>query len=314
MKKLLAPIILIIILFALPVSLGLIFKIQPSKDPSKPVKVRFHDSETRTTKDISLEEYLVGVLAAEMPASYPKEALKAQAVAARSYILSKSNVPDPDHPEAIVCNDSNHCKGYLSKKEALKKWSKEEGEKYWDTLEKSVLETKEQYLEYEGEVAQAFFFARSGGRTENSGDVWQTDLPYLKSVDSSWDTKGEDHLSYAEFSHSKVQEILHQFNANFQCNSTPFTAKIISRTQGGSCNTVNICGTDFSGQDIRRIFGLKSANFDIKVTENSLLFTVRGYGHGVGMSQFGAKVMAEEGKTYTEILAHYYPGTYIATP
>ncbi len=314
MKKLLTLIILIVIIFSLPISLGLIFKIQPPKDHSEPVKVRFKNTETKTTEDMNLEEYLVGVLAAEMPASYPTEALKAQAVAARSYILSKSNAPNPDHPAAIVCTDPNHCKGYLSKKEALKKWPRKDGEKYWGILEKAVLETKEQYLEYDGEIAEAVFFARSGGRTENSGDIWQTDLPYLKSVVSNWDTDGEDHLSYAEFSHDKARELLHQFNTNFQINSTPFTAKIISKTQGGSCDTVNICGTDFSGQDIRRIFGLKSANFDINVTENAVLFTVRGYGHGVGMSQFGAKVLAENGKTYKEILAHYYPGTYIVSP
>ena len=131
-------------------------------------------------------------------------------------------------------------------------------------------------------------------------------MPYLKSVDSSWDKNALDHLSYAEFSHSRVRELL-------KIPNNPFTAKIISRTQGGSCNTVNICGTDFSGQDIRRIFGLKSANFDINVTKDTIFFTVRGYGHGVGMSQFGAKVMAEDGKTYEEILAHYYPGTYIVS-
>lgn len=305
MKKLSALIILIV--FALPICFGLIFKVEPTKDPSTPVKVRFQDARTGEISEIDLEEYLVGVLAAEIPALYPEDALKAQAVAARSYILSRADNPNPDHPEAVVCTNSNHCKGYLKKDEALKKWSKDDGEKYWSILRNAVQETRGQYLEYEGEAAQTFFFARSGGRTENSGDVWQTDLPYLKSVESTWDTTDDEHLSYAEFSHSKVCELL-------KIPNNAFTAKIISRTQGGSCDTVRICGMDFSGQDIRRVFGLKSANFDINVTESSLLFTVRGYGHGVGMSQFGAKVMAESGKTYAEILAHYYQGTNLVIP
>ncbi len=305
MKKLLALIILL--LFALPICFGLIFKIEPAKDPSTPVKVRFQDARTGEISEMNLEEYLVGVLAAEIPALYPKEALKAQAVAARSYILSRTAKPNPHHPDALVCTDSNHCKGYLAKDEALKKWPKAEGEKYWGILRNAVQKTRGQHLEYEGEVAQTFFFARSGGRTENSGDVWQNDLPYLKSVESGWDTADDGHLSYAEFSHSKVCELL-------QIPSKVFTAKIVSRTQGGSCDTVSICGMDFSGQEIRRVFGLKSANFDIDVTENAVLFTVRGYGHGVGMSQFGAKAMAEMGKTYVEILAHYYPGTNLVIP
>ncbi len=314
MKKLFAPIILIILLFALPIYLGLIFEIEPDKDPNAPVKVKFQDAQTKKISEMNLEEYLTGVLAAEMPASYPKEALKAQAVAARSYILSRAANPNPQHPEAVVCTNPDHCKGYLTKKEALKKWSKDDGEEYWSLLEAAVQETCGQYLEYEGEVAQTFFFARSGGKTENSGDVWQTDLPYLKSVDSGWDAADDDHLSYAEFPHNKARELLHQFDPDFPLHSVPFTAEILSRTQGGSCNLVNICGTDFSGQDVRHIFGLKSANFDINVNDSSLLFTVRGYGHGVGMSQFGAKVMAEMGKTYDEILAHYYQSTNLVIP
>ena len=153
------------------------------------------DVKAGKVSDVSLEEHLVGVLAAEMPAAYEPDALMAQAVAARSYILSKINSPNADHPAAAICTDPTHCKGWLAQEEAEAKWKPDERKKYWEKLKSAVNDTCGEYMIYEDEVVEAFFFATSGGKTENSEDVWSASLPYLRSVESPEDEDGKNYRS-----------------------------------------------------------------------------------------------------------------------
>lgn len=259
----------------------------------------------KTVKTVDIEDYLPGVVAAEMPAAYEEEALKAQAVAARSYILSRAERQGDRHPTAAVCSDPSHCKAWLSEEEAKAKWQRSLRDAYWKKIKKAVDDTCGEYMVYDGETVEAFFFARSGGRTESSADVWGGDRPYLQSVESEGDILSPDlestvWVSADEFWHG----ICALDGTAVRCD--PIQTGELRRTEGGGVAAVGIGGREFRGADIRRIFGLKSANFTIVPENGGVRFDVRGYGHGVGMSQFGANYMAKNGKKYTEILEHYY--------
>ncbi len=247
--------------------------------------------------EYDLEEYLVGVVSAEMPASYETEALKAQAVAARSYILSREGYKNPDHQGADVCTDPSHCKAYLSEAEADKKWGKDWSKKYLGKIKEAVNATKGEYIAYGGEAAVACFSAASSGKTEDAEDVWGTETPYLKSVESPGD------LTYKDFT-ATVSVPIEEFREKLGVTSSAVGEA--SYTKGGSVKTINIGDKSFLGTDLRSLFNLNSANFELKVDEKNAVFTSKGKGHGVGMSQYGANQMALNGKNYTEILLHYY--------
>ncbi len=264
------------------------------------------DTKTNTVFESDIEEYLVGVLAAEMPASYEMEALKAQAVAARSYILSNMDTPNPKHPSANVCTDSTHCKAWLSEADAKAKWKSFDKILYWNKLRSAVDSTRGEYMVYDDQVVEAFFFASSGGKTENSEDVWGSSRPYLKSVESSGDTSSSDCYSTLALGLSDFKSKLQPFFSQSLGSDTPLQIGTITRTQGGSVAEIVLFGKPFKGTEIRSVFGLRSANFIIDTVDDKVIFKVAGYGHGVGMSQVGANYMAKSGQNYTEILSHYY--------
>lgn len=265
--------------------------------PRSDYTISVFDKETGKVTDYDLEEYLVGVVSAEMPASYETEALKAQAVAARSYILSRDNSGNPDHKGADVCTDSAHCKAYLSEAAAKEKWGEAWAEKYLGKIKSAVSDTAGEYIAYDGEAAVACFCAVSSGKTESATDVWGTETPYLKSVDSPGD------LTYENFTAS-VTVPRAEFLKKLDVSSA--SVDNVTHTEGGAVKSITIGGKSFSGTQIRSIFGLNSANFELSVNEDEAVFTSKGKGHGVGMSQFGANQMAKDGKNYTEILLHYY--------
>ena len=252
----------------------------------------------------NLEEYLIGVVGAEMPALYEPEALKAQAVAARSYIKSRQNCRSADHKDADVCNNPLHCKAHADNDELLAKWQKSKQGEYYNKIKTAVYETRGEYMVYDGEAIEAFFFASSGGRTESSEDVWGGRRGYLKSVESSGDVYSPQLCSNLSV---KFEDFLKTLAA---IRKAPPAAQIeigeIKRSEGGSVKTIAINGETYKGSEIRSAFGLKSANFSINVSNGEVLFSVLGSGHGVGMSQYGANYMAKQGKKYTEILSHYY--------
>ncbi len=306
-----------LMLFLIPVFAGMLHRVGTVKNVKRTekqqnIKITYLDTAENKVKKIELEDYLVGVLAAEMPAEYHIEALKAQAVAARSYILKKTEVENSDHKNADVCNNPQHCKGYIDEKEARKRWNDKKEDEYIKKLKNAVDETCGEYMIYDGETVEAFFFARSGGRTENSKDVWGEEKEYLKSVESEGDLKHPQLYEEKSFSNEDARNKLFTLNNKIERSDTPLSVAAISRTEGGSVNKILIEDCAFSGNEIRAVFGLRSANFTVRTTQKELIFKTAGYGHGVGMSQYGANYMAENGKNYTEILSHYYSNIQIA--
>ncbi len=252
------------------------------------------------------EEYILGVLMAEMPAEFELEALKAQAVAARTYMAQKMNSEgDKDkHKGASVCTDSSHCQAYVSEEEAKAKWGKN-ASLYFEKCKKAVSETRDIIAVYKGEPIKAVFHAIAGGRTENAGDVWGTDVAYLKSVESKGDDLAPKYETSVEIPMDKFKQTLSK-----ECGVS-FDGGIIgevTRSEGGAVATVCIGDKVIKGTQLRTLFSLRSAYFDIIPCENSIVFNVRGYGHGVGMSQYGANYCAKEGMTYDKILTKYYSG------
>ena len=267
-------------------------------------------SDEKVIKKMDIEEYLMGVVCAEMPASFEKEALKAQAVAARSYAIYRMENPSGEHTGAAVCTDFAHCKAYKKMETAQKEWGKD-AHKYSKKIKQAIEETEGEILTYNGEVALAVFHSQSGGgRTENSSDVWGGDVPYLVSVESHGEENAPNFYSSAVFSFEEFKEKILSQNSSAKL-STPQDIGNSKISEGGSVKSITIGGVEFTGREIRTLFNLRSSCFKIFADEGSVRFEVTGYGHGVGMSQYGANTMAKEGFDYKKILTHYYSGTQI---
>jgi len=284
-------------------------KIEIKEESISPeIKVKFSDG---NIKEVSLEEYLIGVVSAEMPPSFETEALKAQAVAARTYILHKQGTDNSAHKDADVCTDPSHCKAYISESDATAKWGEDWINIYKNKISEAVKGTQGEIVTYENEPIIAVFHSTSNGKTENSEDVWQTETPYLKSVLSEGEELSPRFKSTKECSFEEFKKMVTELNSEvcFEDDKTKWITEY-TYTEGGSVNTVNIGGCRFKGTDIRTKFNLRSANFNIELTDR-VTFYVTGNGHGVGMSQYGANYAASMGSNYKEILAKYYLNTQI---
>lgn len=290
-------------------------KTNPTNSAALSRMIKVYDVKADKVSEHDFEDYMVGVLAGEMPASYESEALKAQAVAGRSYILDRmenyrKNGAPAEHKGADICTDSAHCKAWLSTDTACEKWGADWAKNYLPKLQSAVQETRGEYMVYEGQTVKAFFYSTSSGKTETAHDVWGgNNYPYLQSVESVGDTTAPDFESSVTVSKEDFVQKLQTKNSSVIA-AEPLSAMLgeITRTEGGSVASVTLGGQTFKGTEIRTLFGLRSANFTAEATENSVIFHVKGYGHGVGMSQYGANYMAKQGKTYKEILQHYYTG------
>ena len=266
-----------------------------------------------TTEQMTLERYLAGVVRGEMPASFEMEALRAQAAAERSYVYYQLAAGRKDaHPDADFCTDHTCCSAYLSETAAREKWGGDFAP--WNTrVEQAVSDTDGQVVLYNGRPILAVFHSSSAGRTAAAGDVWSGDLPYLVSVDSP---EGEEtvpnYYSTVTFTAAEAKEKLLAAHPELKLSGTPdrwFGAA--AENGSGRVETVSVGGTDIEGTELRRIFGLRSACFTVAADSESVTFRVTGYGHGVGMSQYGAEQLAKAGKTWQEILAWYYTGVTI---
>lgn len=251
---------------------------------------------------VFFEEYVKGVLAGEMPTSFDLEALKAQAVAARSYVLKKME-QNKEQDYDVVDTVMNQV--YLDDATLKEKW-KDKYEEKNNKIKQAIVETKGEYMTYNNEVIEAFFFSTSTGKTENSGEVFQTQLPYLKSVDSAWDEEvspvfsQDNNLSLEEF----YQKLNIEYNPNLKI-------EITKTTSTGRIKELKINNHEFKANDIYQKLNLRSTFFDIKQKDNQVEITTKGYGHGVGMSQYGALAMAKKGYKYQDILKYYYQGVEI---
>lgn len=270
-------------------------------------------------REIDLEEYVTGVVASEMPAAFDIEALKAQAVAARTYALAhvpeSGGLPCKNGNGADLC-DTVHCQVYKSKEERIKLWaSKKLGEEYWKKIKLAVESTSGQVLTYNGKlVMEPYYFATSSGKTENSEDVFSSSIPYLKSVESPGEERAGSFKSSNTFKYSELSKIINNSynNANVSISNIKKGIKVIERSEAGSVKTIKVGSITMTGSKFRTMLGLKSSNFEIVFNANDVEINCSGYGHGVGMSQWGADAMAKSGKKYIEILNHYYKGTDIS--
>ncbi len=258
---------------------------------------------------VTMSDWLPGVVAGEMPASFEPEALKAQAVAARTYIMYRMGSEKPAHPEADVCDDPSCCKAHAPDEQLRENW----GEDYEANMAKiasAVSSTDGEYLSYGGEVIQAVFHSSSAGMTEASEAVWQAE-PYLVSVESPETAEDvPNYVSSVAVTEEEFRETVLALHPEAQLEgSAAFWLGAAAHDASGRVESVDIGGALVTGQELRTLFSLRSTAFTLDYTDPGFLFTVTGYGHGVGMSQYGANVMAQDGAGYEEILAHYYPGT-----
>lgn len=258
-------------------------------------------------RTLALEDYLCGVLAAEMPASFPEEALKAQAVAARTFAVSGASAHK--HGEAAVCADPGCCQAWLDEDSLRRRWG-DDAEAYLAKIRRAVEATAGQILCCEGDPIFAAFHSSSAGATEDCGAVWNP-RPYLVSVPSP-ETAADvpNYISTAEFWPTDFRDTLLSLRpeADFSGPVGSWIGEI--RPDGsGRVAEVILGGVSFRGTELRQLFALRSTAFELCWRDGLFVFTVTGFGHGVGMSQYGAKVMAEQGADYREILSHYYPGT-----
>lgn len=278
------------------------------------LKITVLNHETNEVMELFLEEYIANVVAAEMPAAFDIEALKAQAVAARTYAIWKmmafKDRENPQHPEAVLCTSHTHCQEWLSMEDLRERHGRLWMYNYWDKIQEAVEDTRGIIMTYNMEPIEPLYHSTSGGRTENAEDVFSNAKPYLKSVASPYeerspvltDTKS---LAINDF----INTLKSQRNAiDLRERNLTSQIQIIERSAGGRVKRVKIGNEEFTGSEVRQIFDLRSANFTIEIRENNIIFTTRGYGHGVGMSQWGANGMAEQGHNYEEILKHYYQG------
>lgn len=254
--------------------------------------VTVYDCATGKTFEADLEAYVACAVAGEMPSSFEEEALKAQAVASRTYAVKKIKSGVSSHNGAALCTDSGHCQAYTD----ISSLSDEQSEK----ILSAVSETKGKILVCNGEPISALFHAAGHGATESAADVWGNDVEYLKSVASPGDFDAPDFVSTAVFSYEQIESTL-------SVPSPPSVGKIVL-TEGGGVKEMTIGGKTFTGTLLRNLLGLKSICFTAEDDGANLVFTVKGNGHGVGMSQWGANKMAKDGASYKKILAHYYSG------
>ncbi|QIZ05739.1 stage II sporulation protein D [Priestia megaterium] len=280
--------------------------VSTSSDPAVEVAV-FRTSKSQI-ENVRLEDYLVGVVAAEMPAEFKEEALKAQALTARTYIVKRLLSKDTlGVPKGAQVTDTQIHQVYMNDDELRREWGME-----YDSKKKKILNavraTAGQILAYDGEPIDALFFSTSNGYTENSEDYWAGNIPYLRSVSSPWDKNSP------KFNSQKVMTV-HQFEARLGVNlgSGSTIGKIVDRTEGKRVGKVDFNGKVLSGRDIRDKLNLRSSDFAWKRKGDNIVITTKGFGHGVGMSQYGANGMAMEGKNYKEIVKHYYQGVEITS-
>lgn len=272
---------------------------QPTAD-EKPdsvvtVNVKFDDG----IRCISLEEYIVNVVLAEMPVSFDLEALKAQAVVARTY--TNYRMKKPKHEDAAVCTDHTCCQAYISIDDYLRYGGTQQGV---EKVNHAVMDTNGEVLTFQGSLIEATYFSCSGGRTEDAVAVWGTQVPYLQSVESP---NEENATHYMDTISMTATDFCEKLNIRHDDREIP-TIGEITYTQGGGVAKIQISGKTYSGTKIRSLLGLYSTSFVITVVGDQVIITTKGFGHRVGMSQYGADAMAVRGADYKQILSHYYRG------
>lgn len=283
--------------------------------------IKLKITSTGEIKKISISDYLKGVLPSEMPPEYDIEALKAQAVVARTYLFQK--IVAGGHNDADICDSPSHCQAYYSTEQILKIWERSKG---WDEttrnehlkkVAEAVDSTENIAVTYNGEYIRAYFHACSGGKTENVSNIWgKQNIPYLVSVESPGEEEYKNYTSKVKLSISELQTKLNK-DETTKCSiniDRGDVVKVLSYTNTGRVDKVEIGGVIYTAEKLRTLLGLRSTNFEVEYEDKEVIFNVTGNGHGVGMSQVGANYYASLGYTFDRIITHYYTGvdvTYI---
>ena len=262
-----------------------------------------------TVETLSMADYLWRVVAAEMPASFDEEALRAQTVCARTYSLWRQAAGSHEAEGADVCADSTCCQAYISPEDAAVRWAEKTGA--WSArITGAVAATDGQVLTYEGALIQAVFFSSADGSTADAMEVWSRSVPYLVQVDSPEGDEVPNYRTTVILTAGQVREAAEDAGLECDLSGGPDQwFQNLKRTASGRVESVELGGVFLSGGAVRRLFSLRSASFDLAEEDGVFTFSVTGYGHGVGLSQYGANAMARAGSGWREILAHYYPGT-----
>lgn len=279
---------------------------------SQDIQVTVLLSASGTTETVPLENYVAGVVAAEMPASFETEALKAQAIAARTFIVRRLSVQDRSGSPGADVTDTIQHQVYLSDEILKKDWENAGKAEALAKIRKAVQDTRDIIMVYGGRPITASFFSTSNGYTENSEDVWQARVPYLRSVPSPWDQKIAP--GYRKTVRFTRDELIQKLNlprkaiATLSSNKSLPEMRTLSKTAGHRIEKIRIGDEVYSGVEVRSRLGLRSSEFIWQEDSQGVTITTFGNGHGVGMSQWGANGMAKEGYTTTKILQHYYTG------
>ena len=253
-----------------------------------------------TVEDMDMDAYLLGVILAELPSNFEAEAKKAQAVVARTY-ARKAYITGGKHADGSVCENSVCCQAYISPEQYIRQGGSRSAV---DSAMEAVEATSGLVLTYGGTLIEATYFSCSGGVTEDAVAVWGTDFPYLRSVDSPGEEKATHYRDTVSFTRRELEDKL-----GIRLTGSPETwVGSIAYTAGGGVETIVIGGESFEGTKVRSLLGLRSTAFTLDADSDGVTITTKGFGHRVGMSQYGADAMALNGSSYQEILAHSYPG------
>ncbi|KJS85462.1 MAG: hypothetical protein JM58_08460 [Peptococcaceae bacterium BICA1-8] len=321
-KYILGGIILILLMIIIiPLCTLLLLELDYGKVEITPMgrAINVFNYQTGKLMTMDFEEYIVGVVAAEMPASFEKEALKVQAVAARTYAYKRLVEPDAlikeYHPQADVITSPAICQAWVSDAELKEKWGRLDYLKFKKRIVDAVEETRGEILVYQNKLIDPVYHASCGGeRTEDSGDVWKYSFPYLQSVECS----GHEDKHLQDTKTIPIRNIDVALNSNLEAvpaaklqSSINTYLQVVEKTKTGRIKTLSINGKKLPGTEVRTKLGLKSTWFTWRIDTNNITFTTRGYGHGVGMCQYGADGFAKQGKKYDHILKHFYQGVEI---
>ena len=287
----------------------------PKYDYTKYATIKLYHNKTGEIEEVPIDEYLYGVVSSEMPVNYELEALKAQAVVARTYTIFQITHSKGKHGDADICDNFACCQAWISKEDRIVKWSESEAEANWKKIMNAVDSTQGKVITYQGNVIDAFFHSNSGGITETANNVWGgQNFPYLQSVETSGEDEYSQYNSEVEVSKNelvnKLKEKYPEININFDENDA---IKILELTGSGRVKTIKFGNVQIAGTEARTLLGLKSANFQVKIENDTVKFTVIGYGHGVGMSQTGADSLAKQGRNFEEIIKHFYSGVEVTS-
>jgi len=308
----------VIILFFLPVLVLRDHNTDNKKGPrarESSLTIRMYDHKTKEIKTLPLDKYLIGVVAAEMPANFHPEALKAQAIAARTYTVKRLlNKVNRHHPEADMCNDPQHNQAWIDEKTMVAKWNSDYKENY-EKIARAVWQTDSQILLYQGEVINPVYHASCGGLgTEDAGEVWSGEVPYLKSTDCDLEKENPRAVATLAVPLEKLEDRLGPGAASIKAGGSRGVKgiEVLSRTSTGRIKAIRFGEVTLDGPEVRQKLGLRSTKFTWRLRGDQLIFETLGNGHGVGLCQYGANYMAQAGYSFKKILTHYYNGVELA--